>query len=68
MVATLNVDSQNFDLAVLLNTQGAGNKIFQGLSRLDVVVNANYQTSALGRAGMEKELVILTKINNSRRQ
>ncbi|MBB1192737.1 SusC/RagA family TonB-linked outer membrane protein [Flavobacterium sp. SOK18b] len=44
---TLNVDFKNFDLVVF--TQGAvGNKIFQGLRRLDVV-NANYQTSALGR-------------------
>jgi TonB-linked SusC/RagA family outer membrane protein len=44
---TLNVDFKNFDLVVF--AQGAvGNKIFQGLRRLDVV-NANYQTSALGR-------------------
>jgi hypothetical protein len=44
---TLNVDFKNFDL--VLFTQGAvGNKIFQGLRRLDIG-NANYQTSALGR-------------------
>ena len=44
---TLNVDYKNFDLLVFC--QGAsGNKIFQGLRRLDVE-NANYQTSALGR-------------------
>lgn len=44
---TLNVDFKGFDL--LIFTQGAiGNKIFQGLRRLDIG-NANYQTSALGR-------------------
>ena len=44
---TLNVDYKNFDLLVFC--QGAsGNKIFQGLRRLDVE-NANYQTAALGR-------------------
>jgi TonB-linked SusC/RagA family outer membrane protein len=44
---TLNVDYKNFDLLMFL--QGAsGNKIFQGLRRLDVE-NANYQTAALGR-------------------
>lgn len=44
---TVNVDYKNFDLMVFC--QGAsGNKIFQGLRRLDVE-NANYQTSALGR-------------------
>lgn len=44
---TLNLDYKNFDF--LLFCQGAsGNKIFQGLRRLDVE-NANYQTSALGR-------------------
>ncbi|MGZ9674967.1 SusC/RagA family TonB-linked outer membrane protein [Flavobacterium sp. GNP001] len=44
---TLNFDYKNFDLMIF--SQGAaGNKIFQGLRRLDVG-NANYQTSALGR-------------------
>tara|TARA_R110002049_G_scaffold231291_1_gene403641 strand:- start:4546 stop:7611 length:3066 start_codon:yes stop_codon:yes gene_type:complete len=44
---TLNLDYKNFDLLVF--GQGAsGNKIFQGLKRLDVE-NANYQTAALGR-------------------
>lgn len=44
---TVNVDYKNFDLMVFC--QGAaGNKIFQGLRRLDVE-NANYQTAALGR-------------------
>ena len=44
---TLNLDYKNFDLLVF--TQGAtGNKIFQGLRRLDVA-NANHQSSALSR-------------------
>ena len=44
---TLNADYKNFDILVF--SQGAaGNKIFQGLRRLDIE-NANYQTSALGR-------------------
>lgn len=44
---TLNFDYKGFDLMVF--TQGAaGNKIFQGLRRLDVG-NANYQTVALSR-------------------
>ena len=44
---TLNLDYKNFDLTVF--AQGvAGNKIFQGLRRLDVT-NANYQTKVLGR-------------------
>jgi len=44
---TLNLDYKNFDLTVF--AQGvAGNKIFQGLRRLDVA-NANYQTKVLGR-------------------
>lgn len=44
---TLNMDYKGFDLMVF--TQGAtGNKIFQGLRRLDIL-NANYQTDALGR-------------------
>ena len=44
---TLNMDYKNFDLMVF-GQGAAGNKIFQGLRRLDVS-NANYQTSALGR-------------------
>ena len=44
---TLNMDYNNFDLMVF-GQGAAGNKIFQGLRRLDVS-NANYQTSALGR-------------------
>ena len=44
---TLNLDYKNFDLLVF--SQGAaGNKIFQGLRRLDIS-NANYQTEALNR-------------------
>lgn len=44
---TLNIDYKNFDILVFM--QGAsGNKIFQGLRRLDIE-NANYQTAALGR-------------------
>lgn len=44
---TLNVDYKNFDFLVFC--QGAsGNKIFQGLRRLDIE-NANLQTAALGR-------------------
>ncbi len=44
---TINLDYKNFDL--LIFAQGAGgNKIFQGLRRLDIG-NANFQTKALGR-------------------
>lgn len=44
---TLNMNYKNFDFMVF--TQGAtGNKIFQGLRRLDIQ-NANYSTKALGR-------------------
>jgi TonB-dependent starch-binding outer membrane protein SusC len=44
---TLNADYKGFDMMVF--AQGAaGNKIFQGLRRLDIG-NANYQTKALGR-------------------
>jgi TonB-linked SusC/RagA family outer membrane protein len=44
---TLNMDFKGFDLMVF--AQGAtGNKIFQGLRRLDIL-NGNYQTEALGR-------------------
>ncbi len=44
---TVNLDYAGFDLMIF--TQGAaGNKIFQGLRRLDVG-NSNYQTKALSR-------------------
>ncbi|WP_295335252.1 SusC/RagA family TonB-linked outer membrane protein, partial [Flavobacterium sp.] len=44
---TVNLDYKNFDLMIF--AQGAGgNKIFQGLRRLDVA-NANYQTEVLSR-------------------
>jgi len=44
---TLNADYKGFDIMVF--GQGAtGNKIFQGLRRLDIS-NSNYQTKALGR-------------------
>jgi TonB-dependent starch-binding outer membrane protein SusC len=44
---TLNAEFKGFDVMVF--AQGAaGNKIFQGLRRLDIG-NANYQTKALGR-------------------
>lgn len=44
---TLNLDYKNFDLSAFF--QGAtGNKIFQGLRRLDIA-NANFQTVALSR-------------------
>ena len=44
---TVNLNYKNFDL--LIFAQGAaGNKIFQGLRRLDIA-NANYQKDALGR-------------------
>jgi TonB-linked SusC/RagA family outer membrane protein len=44
---TINLDYHGFDL--LIFGQGAGgNKIYQGLRRLDVL-NANYQTDVLGR-------------------
>lgn len=44
---TLNLDYKNFDFMVF-GQGAAGNKIFQGLRRLDIE-NANYQTSVLGR-------------------
>lgn len=44
---TINMNYKNFDMMVF--AQGAsGNKIFQGLRRLDIQ-NANYQTSAMNR-------------------
>ncbi|MBC7556406.1 MAG: TonB-dependent receptor [Chryseobacterium sp.] len=44
---TLNFDYKGFDLSALLQGAG-GNKVFQGLRRLDVST-ANYQTVALSR-------------------
>ncbi|MCU7616423.1 TonB-dependent receptor [Chryseobacterium sp. PBS4-4] len=44
---TLNMNYKNFDLMVFAQGQ-AGNKIFQGLRRLDIQ-NANYQTAVLDR-------------------
>jgi hypothetical protein len=44
---TLNMNYKNFDLMVFAQGQ-AGNKIFQGLRRLDIQ-EANYQTSILDR-------------------
>lgn len=44
---TLNLDYKNFDFMAF--AQGAGgNKVFQGLHRLDIA-NVNYQTDVLGR-------------------
>jgi hypothetical protein len=44
---TVNLDFRNFDFMAF--AQGtSGSKIFQGLRRLDIL-NANYQTEALGR-------------------
>jgi len=44
---TLNLTYKNFDLSVFGQGSG-GNKIFQGLRRLDILT-ANYSTAALGR-------------------
>ncbi|MFP3590560.1 SusC/RagA family TonB-linked outer membrane protein [Chryseobacterium sp. SIMBA_038] len=44
---TLNMNYKNFDLMIFAQGQ-AGNKIFQGLRRLDIP-EANYQTSILDR-------------------
>ena len=44
---TLNANYKNFDVMVFAQGQ-AGNKIFQGLRRLDIL-EANYQTEILGR-------------------
>jgi len=44
---TLNLDYKNFDLMVFASG-AAGNKIFQGLRRLDIS-NSNWQTVALSR-------------------
>ena len=59
---TLNLDYKNFDFMVF--TQGvAGNKIFQGLRRLDVA-NANYQTSVLGRWTGEGSTNTIPRLTN----
>ncbi|MFH4966214.1 TonB-dependent receptor [Gaetbulibacter sp. M235] len=43
-----NIDYKGFDLGIFM--QGAaGNKIFQGLRRIDIGTGANFQTAALGR-------------------
>jgi TonB-dependent starch-binding outer membrane protein SusC len=64
---TLNMNYKNFDFMVF--TQGAaGNKIFQGLRRLDIQ-SANYSTEALGRwrgAGTSNDFPRLT--NNDRNE
>lgn len=44
---TVNMNYKNWDLMVFAQGQ-AGNKIFQGLRRLDIL-NANYQTAILDR-------------------
>lgn len=44
---TLNMDYKNFDLMMFMQGAG-GNKIFQGLRRLDIAT-ANYQTDVLSR-------------------
>ncbi|MBZ4036142.1 TonB-dependent receptor [Flavobacterium sp. 17A] len=64
---TLNLDYKNFDL--LIFTQGAiGNKIFQGLRRLDIT-DANYQTSVLGRwtgEGSTNSYPIVSTVDNNK--
>ena len=60
---TINLDYKNFDL--LIFSQGAaGNKIFQGLRRLDIT-NANYQTAALGRWTGEGTSNFYPRLSNS---
>ncbi|MFC0345311.1 SusC/RagA family TonB-linked outer membrane protein [Epilithonimonas hispanica] len=44
---TINANYKNFDVMVFAQGQ-AGNKVFQGLRRLDIL-EANYQTDILGR-------------------
>jgi TonB-linked SusC/RagA family outer membrane protein len=59
--ATLNVAYKGFDV-VIFGQGVSGNKIFQGLRRLDVA-NANWQTSAMGRwtgPGTSNEIPRLT--------
>ena len=52
---TVNLNYKNFDLMVFGQGQG-GNKIFQGLRRLDIP-DSNYQTAALGRWHGEEHLI-----------
>ena len=60
---TLNMNYKNFDL--LIFSQGAaGNKIFQGLRRLDIS-NANYQTAALNRWTGEGTSNTYPRLSNS---
>lgn len=59
---TLNMNYKNFDLMVFAQGQ-AGNKIFQGLRRLDIP-EANYQTAILDRwtgEGTSNTIARLTK-------
>ncbi len=54
---TINVDYKNFDLVFFANG-ASGNKIYQGLRRLDMLTG-NYQTKMLGRwtgAGTSNEI------------
>lgn len=58
---TLNMNYKNFDF-MIFGQGAAGNKIFQGLRRLDIQ-NANYSTEALGRwrgAGTSNDFPRLT--------
>lgn len=63
---TINLDYRGFDFMAF--AQGAtGNTIFQGLRRLDIV-NANYQTEALGRwtaAGTSNDYPRLTNLDSN---
>ena len=60
---TLNLNYKSFDFMIF--TQGvAGNKIFQGLRRLDVA-NANYQTSILNRWTGEGSTNSYPRLSNS---
>ncbi len=63
---TLNLDWKNFD-ALIFGQGVAGNKIFQGLRRLDIN-NANYSTRALGRwtgDGSSNDFPRLTDADNN---
>lgn len=63
---TVNLDWKNFD-ALIFGQGVAGNKIFQGLRRLDIN-NANYSTRALGRwtgDGSSNDFPRLTDADNN---
>jgi len=63
---TLNLDWKNFD-ALIFGQGVAGNKIFQGIRRLDIN-NANYSTRALGRwtgDGSSNDFPRLTDADNN---